>query len=117
MRGNGAHRFSKAKRTKFVFFLICRKFLFSNRQSDSNSNITAPESKSIQSTFNIGGVSGAHLLPVAVLPVTLRAAEAGRRLSVVLAGATSAIVLVTRVRMAVTLTPGQERLQMKNVDD
>lgn len=81
------------------------------QQSDSNSNIAASESKNIQAhlTYLLKDsyvCHVLHLLPVAVFPVTLRAAEAGRGFSVVLAGATSAIVLITRVCMAVTLTPG-----------
>lgn len=50
-----------------------------------------------------------YLLPIAVFPVTLRAAQAGGGLCVVLAGATCAIMLITGVCMSITLTPAKER--------
>jgi len=52
-----------------------------------------------------------YLLPVAVFPVTLRAAETGGGLCVVLAGASCTIVFITRVGMSITLTSGRERMK------
>ena len=54
-------------------------------------------------------IACAYLLPVAVFPVTLRATQTGGGLCVVLTGATSAIVFITCVCMAITLTPAKRR--------
>lgn len=55
-----------------------------------------------------------YLLPVAVFPVTLRTAETGGGLSVVLAGASCAIMFITCVCMAITLTPAMQRKTNSN---
>lgn len=62
----------------------------------------------IEGVFALG-----TLLPVAVFAVTLRAAQTGGGLCVVLAGATCAIMFITRVCMAITLTLLTLPLQQK----